>query len=205
MALGALAWLILAPALGALALSAFPAEAKAAQRNAATAISLVPLGIALWLWAGFDVSATGFQFVEHAAWIPRFGIAWFLGIDGISLLPAMQGKPLPDLWSYGESGESYMEIDPDLHFPGVRGKHRMIRTADRKLIVVPRPESDRQSLFDLATDPGESRDIATDNSAEVQRFGSLLAPIMAADTNPKPERKLTDAEHEAMRSLGYAD
>ena len=80
MALGTLAWLILAPALGALAVSAFPAEAKDAQRGAATAISLVPLGIALRLWAGFDASAAGFQFVERAEWIPRFGISWFLGL-----------------------------------------------------------------------------------------------------------------------------
>jgi NADH-quinone oxidoreductase subunit M len=86
MAAGALAWLILAPALGALLLSAFPAEAKAAQRACATAISLVPLGIALGVWAAFDTAATGFQFVERAAWIPRFGISWFLGIDGIALL-----------------------------------------------------------------------------------------------------------------------
>lgn len=86
MGLSALAWLILAPALGALLLSAFPAEAKTAQRGAATAISLVPLAIALWLWSGFDASASGFQFVERAAWIPQFGISWYLGIDGISLL-----------------------------------------------------------------------------------------------------------------------
>ncbi len=86
MGLSALAWLILAPALGALLLSAFPAEARTAQRGAATAISLVPLAIALWLWSGFDASASGFQFVERASWIPQFGISWYLGIDGISLL-----------------------------------------------------------------------------------------------------------------------
>jgi hypothetical protein len=116
----------------------------------------------------------------------------------------MQGTPLPDLWSYGESGESYMEIDPDLHYPGVRGKHRMIRTQDRKLIVVPRPESDRRSLFNLESDPGESRDIAGNSTAEVQRFDTLLAPMMAADSNLKPERKLTDAEKEACAPR-YAD
>jgi len=100
MALGTLAWLILAPALGALAVSAFPAEAKDAQRGAATAISLVPLGIALRLWAGFDASAAGFQFVERAEWIPRFGISWFLGLDGISLLLVLLTAVLTPLVLY---------------------------------------------------------------------------------------------------------
>jgi NADH-quinone oxidoreductase subunit M len=100
MELGALAWLILAPALGALALSAFPAEAKAAQRGTATAISLVPLAIALWLWSGFDASAKAFQFVERAPWIPRFGISWYLGIDGISLLLVLLTAVLTPLVLY---------------------------------------------------------------------------------------------------------
>lgn len=126
-------------------------------------------------------------------------------LDGISLLEAIQGEPLPELWAYGESGASYMEVDPDLHYPGVRGKHRMIRTHDRKLILVPRPESDRKSLFDLAADPAESNDIAASHPSEVQRLDGLLSPIMTADRKQKPERKLTDAEMEALRSLGYAD
>jgi NADH-quinone oxidoreductase subunit M len=100
MAGGALAWLILAPALGALALSAFPPGSKSAQRGAATAISLIPLVISLALWAGFDVSSTGFQFIERAAWIPRFGISWFLGIDGISLLLVLLTTVLTPLVLY---------------------------------------------------------------------------------------------------------
>jgi arylsulfatase A-like enzyme len=127
------------------------------------------------------------------------------GLDGVSLLPAIQGGQLPDLWAYGETGASYMEVDPDLHYPGVRGKHRMIRTHDRKLILVPRPEGDRRSLYDLEHDPGESDDIAADHADEVRRFGSLLAGVMAPDEKPKLERKLTDAERKALRSLGYAD
>jgi len=127
------------------------------------------------------------------------------GLDGISLLPAMQGTPPPDLWAYGESGESFMELDADLHYPGVRGKHRMIRTDDRKFILVPRPEGDRKSLFDLATDPQELHDVASAQPGDVQKLDSLLTPIMVADRNPKPERKLTDAEMESLRALGYVD
>ncbi len=40
----------------------------------------------LALWAGFDAAAPGFQFVEHSPWLPDFGIHYFVGVDGISLL-----------------------------------------------------------------------------------------------------------------------
>jgi NADH-quinone oxidoreductase subunit M len=86
MGLAPLTSLVLAPAIGAALIAAFPARALGAQRTVATAISVVPLAIAVWLWGDFDASARGFQFVERASWIPQFGIFWFLGIDGISLL-----------------------------------------------------------------------------------------------------------------------
>ena len=35
---------------------------------------------------GFDAASPDFQFVERDPWIPRFGIDYFVGIDGISLL-----------------------------------------------------------------------------------------------------------------------
>ena len=40
----------------------------------------------LGLWVGFDAASPDFQFVERYPWIPRFGIDYFVGIDGISLL-----------------------------------------------------------------------------------------------------------------------
>jgi len=39
----------------------------------------------LGLFSGFDVSNPGYQFVEHAPWLPGWGIDYFVGIDGISL------------------------------------------------------------------------------------------------------------------------
>ncbi len=41
--------------------------------------------LSLWLWASFDASNPGMQFVEHLDLIPEFGISYFLGVDGISL------------------------------------------------------------------------------------------------------------------------
>jgi NADH-quinone oxidoreductase subunit M len=57
-------------------------------RAARLGVSLLVFVLSLGLWAGFDASATAdeFQFVERHAWIPAFGIDYYLGIDGISLL-----------------------------------------------------------------------------------------------------------------------
>jgi len=38
------------------------------------------------LYTGFDIQASGFQFVEQKAWIDRFNVYYHLGVDGISVL-----------------------------------------------------------------------------------------------------------------------
>ncbi len=47
--------------------------------------SIVSFLVTLPLILGFDKTAHGFQFVEKAAWIDRFNVNYFLGIDGISI------------------------------------------------------------------------------------------------------------------------
>jgi NADH-quinone oxidoreductase subunit M len=49
-------------------------------------ISLVAFAVSLALWVGFDEASAGFQFVERVPWIPAFGIDYYVGVDGISLL-----------------------------------------------------------------------------------------------------------------------
>src|SRR3990172_11232408 len=41
--------------------------------------------ISLRLFTGFDPTDPGFQFIERAAWLPDYGVHYFVGIDGISL------------------------------------------------------------------------------------------------------------------------
>ena len=54
-------------------------------RYTALASSLVGLLLALALWQRFDPASSGMQLVEHADWIPSWGIHYSLGIDGIGL------------------------------------------------------------------------------------------------------------------------
>ncbi|MBF0623332.1 MAG: NADH-quinone oxidoreductase subunit M [Magnetococcales bacterium] len=60
-------------------------------RNPATAkrfalgISLLTFLLSLRLYTGFDTASAEFQFLEESAWLPAFGIAYRMGVDGISL------------------------------------------------------------------------------------------------------------------------
>jgi NADH-quinone oxidoreductase subunit M len=81
-----LTYMVFTPAAGALLLSLLPPAATTAMRRFAVAVSLIPFALVLRAWTLFDPTSGGFQLVERAQWIPRFGISYFLGIDGISLL-----------------------------------------------------------------------------------------------------------------------
>ncbi len=48
-------------------------------------VSLVDLALCLWLFAQFAAGGMGFQFAEHQAWLPGFGVNYALGVDGLSL------------------------------------------------------------------------------------------------------------------------
>ena len=50
------------------------------------AVSLLTFFVTVALWIGFDAGSAEFQFVERRPWIPTFGIDYYIGIDGISLL-----------------------------------------------------------------------------------------------------------------------
>ena len=74
--------IIFLPALFA-ALILFWPNAKTL-RPLALALSLVEFVVSLKLFSVFDSSSAALQLVEKMPWIERFGISYFVGIDGIS-------------------------------------------------------------------------------------------------------------------------
>ncbi|HTK28277.1 MAG TPA: NADH-quinone oxidoreductase subunit M [Vicinamibacterales bacterium] len=77
------------PIVGALLVLALPGgddEGAATSRRTALAVSLLVFAATLVLWSRFDAGSADFQFTEHHDWIPAFGISYFVGVDGISLL-----------------------------------------------------------------------------------------------------------------------
>jgi NADH-quinone oxidoreductase subunit M len=84
-----LSLVIFLPLAGAVALLLVPnrdGERNALIRQVALAVSLLTFAASLALWIGFDPAGAEYQFVERHAWVPAFGIQYYIGIDGISLL-----------------------------------------------------------------------------------------------------------------------
>jgi NADH-quinone oxidoreductase subunit M len=77
---------VLVPFLGALAVAAWRGAAERTLRLVATAVSAVPLALLVVAWFRFDLGSHQlFQLGERAEWIPTLGVAWSVGVDGISL------------------------------------------------------------------------------------------------------------------------
>ncbi|OGR44732.1 MAG: NADH dehydrogenase [Elusimicrobia bacterium GWA2_61_42] len=104
-----LSLLIILPAAAGLALLLVPAERTGALKGLALAAALAAFLVSLKLYAGFDPAGTAMQFQLNRAWLPSFGINYFLGIDGISLLLIMLTAllmPISVLASFGYIKES---------------------------------------------------------------------------------------------------
>jgi len=81
----ALSWTLWTPLIGAFLLMLVPKGQDLVARAVALTITLITLGMAGVLFLGFNPNITGYQFVEQFAWLPDYGVSYFLGIDGVSL------------------------------------------------------------------------------------------------------------------------
>lgn len=96
-----LAWVVIVPLLTAGLLVLAPARWSRALAWLGVAAQLA---LALAVVAAFDPAAPGYQLVERRAWMPQLGVAWQLGVDGISvLLPALVALQTGVLVAYGAS------------------------------------------------------------------------------------------------------
>ncbi|MFP5518391.1 MAG: NuoM family protein [Bdellovibrionia bacterium] len=78
-----LSTLVFLPLLFALLVAIWPKESSL--RQVALGFSLVEFALSLNVLQQFNPASAGLQMVEKHMWIERFGIQYFLGIDGISL------------------------------------------------------------------------------------------------------------------------
>jgi NADH-quinone oxidoreductase subunit M len=75
--------IVFLPLLFALIVSIWPKSRSV--RPVALGLSLIEFFLSLSLFQKFDPSSASLQLVEKHLWIERFGISYFLGIDGLSL------------------------------------------------------------------------------------------------------------------------
>lgn len=87
-----LTFLTFFPLLGVLVLlllKPFKKDSDNAIRGVAIATSAVTLLISVGLLLQFDRNNPALQFVEQVSWIPSWGIQYYMGVDGISILMVM--------------------------------------------------------------------------------------------------------------------
>ena len=76
--------LIFLPLAGSVVLLASPRESFA--RIWTLAVTALTALVSIPLLVGFDPGCASYQFAEHHSWIPRLGINYVVGVDGISIL-----------------------------------------------------------------------------------------------------------------------
>jgi NADH-quinone oxidoreductase subunit M len=76
--------IILVPLLGALLVALLPATRASLARPIALALSFVPLVLTVLVWLRFEGGPLPEQ-IESMPWIPALGVAYKVGVDGISL------------------------------------------------------------------------------------------------------------------------
>ena len=80
--MGYLSWIVFLPVAAAALIMLAPSRWS---RWIAAGATVAVMALSGLLFAGFDRTASGLQFVEKASWIPHWGVSYFLGVDGISL------------------------------------------------------------------------------------------------------------------------
>ena len=83
------AWLnvlLFLPVAGAALLLAVPTERGNAIRGLTLVVMLAQFVIATFLYVGFDAQTPGLQFATLVPWIPAWGVAYSVGLDGYNIL-----------------------------------------------------------------------------------------------------------------------
>jgi arylsulfatase A-like enzyme len=118
---------------------------------------------------------------------------------------------------YDHVADPFLERDVSAEFPDVRealaavrgrwppgaARERALRTEHHKLVARPRPQGGwAYSLYDLAVDPGETRDLAAEQPELAARMQRELEAAFA-EVGAPADPELTPRELELLRALGY--
>jgi NADH-quinone oxidoreductase subunit M len=80
-----LTYMIFIPLAGAVVVLLLPSKGYNLIRWVSAAATVPSLLMGCWLYANFDTTQSGFQFVQKLPWIPAYNIQYFVGVDGLSI------------------------------------------------------------------------------------------------------------------------
>ncbi|MGD8414232.1 MAG: sulfatase [Candidatus Latescibacterota bacterium] len=113
------------------------------------------------------------------------GVEYEGHLDGVSMVRKVEN----DVSSYPLFAEDdilkdvrLMEYDSyRVYLPGVRGKWRMVREGNWKLIYIPTPDGEEYELYDVVADPMERNNLFSPDNEVAGRLMGLLDQWMAQD------------------------
>ena len=131
------------------------------------------------------------------------GLAVPDGLDGRSLVPYLEGEAPPAPPVFAESGQSFHPalVRGRVNF-GIAGRLRTVIDGRWKLVWTPGQDPQREfALYDLETDPGETRDVSASHPAETARLRDLLRGWLRH--GPEAPGAPSAADRRALQALGY--
>ena len=123
-------------------------------------------------------------------------------IDGLSLMPLINDGEEVRKFTFAESGINFFRQNKRCYFKGIKGKWRMIRTDEWKLICIPHPKKDIFELYNLKDDPKETKNLIEKKPEIANKLKEELFKWMK-DSDSKEDLDLTEKSKETLRKLGY--
>ncbi len=80
-----LSTIIFTPLIAGILIFLLPANRRDWIHGVATAAGVLILALSVVVFASYDSTVGGYQFVERYNWLPALGISYYVGVDGISL------------------------------------------------------------------------------------------------------------------------
>ncbi len=166
----------------------------------------VPLG---FRWPGRiapGASDTPVQLVDVLPTVLELtGVARADGLDGRSLVPLLQGEPAAERPAFSEMRSAPGECRRLELEPGCRVDRHAVQDRRFKLIHSARPEY--HVLYDLVSDPLETRNVAAEYPEELARLRELLERYLERPAGPvaRGEAAVPDEPTRLqLEALGYA-
>ena len=79
-----LSFIVFTPIVAGLIILLIPGDRKNEIRVTALAAAAFALLLSIWVFISYDVGAGGYQFIEKYDWLPKLGISYHVGVDGLS-------------------------------------------------------------------------------------------------------------------------
>ena len=107
---------------------------------------------------------------------------------------------------FAETGRNKFPENPRRYIDGLAGNWVSIRDGDFKLIKIPRPTEADYELYNIAADPGETKNLYRPDDDMAQDLARRLEEWLSSfemRSDPKEGSKLDSETKRLLRSLGY--